>query len=167
MTKSRDVESRALDTLADYIKSGPFKGVLEPEDRRLVLRIIKRLKVNPNRGDINTHLVEASRIIAESHYLVGRYESLRERNDLRATKARSEAERRIRETLREAGERPTVALVESHLADDEAYSKRVQRVQRIKELVRLLQALVKGADARFRALEQVSNNDRIAMRERD
>lgn len=166
MRKDKNNE-RALSRAADYVRSDEFTGLLRQDDKKLLLDIIYTLGRKPVRSNLNAHLQVSAQTVSEINYLYGKYEAKREYLELRNSKLRSKLEIDVRNSYAVMGIKPTKGEIDAEALLDRVYYKRVKQSSKCKALVRLIEAMKKGADSRFRALEQVSNNDRIAMRDKE
>jgi hypothetical protein len=166
MRKDRNNE-RALARATDYVRSDAFKRILRRDDKKLLLAIIHTLGRKPVRGNLNAHLQVSAQTVSEINYLYGKYEAKREYLELKNSRLKAKLEIDTRNSYSDMGIKPTKGEVDAEALLDRTYYKRVQQTSKCKALVRLIEAMKKGADSRFRALEQVSNNDRIAMRDKE
>lgn len=170
--------TRSLRNLSTYLGSERFAEVLAKKDLKLALKICKRF-VSVN-GKLNKALVDTTSAIAEVEYLSGKYDALMEEAETAAERLYGKLDPVVREEIEtesvtsaeKAGRKVekakiTERMVSSRIHNKPDYKKAYHKYLRLSEATTLFGGLLNGLEKRLRALEQVSNNERQAMRDKE
>ena len=156
----------AVDSIREYLSTLRFKKAVAAEDVNSIKVVVADLGLPLKQADsIDVELLNTSKANTVAKFLAAKYESLADeaREDLLDVTAKLDPE--VRAKLVQDGVKVTEAVVSNAIRCETKHQSAKENETRLAELARILKGLSLSMEMRFRALEQVSNNERADRRD--
>lgn len=163
MAGSSDVD---IALILSYLESPDFEGILDDGDKELAVALVHEIlgfKKPPTHDALNQALGVVPRDVMRTGYLSARYYSMKLQYEDLVSQVVAEVDAECR-AVASTGKRVTEGYVLTFVNS----SERVKNTRRAAQLAAALSGMFfqlnKAMEARARALEQISNNERQAAR---
>lgn len=151
-----------LGSLIGHLCSTRFRGIVKPDDLKeaeSVARVVGKPVVGPE--ELNRVQDLVARAYATAAYLAAEYRGVCERIDEEYERVTARCARVVRKKLKASA---SETEVRQHIWRKKVYVQAARQRREAREVLGIMEALLRGADRRLRALEAHGNNLRADLR---